>query len=477
MNSELICVRCNGCMLYDNHDLCVLNVINDVNAHPKSKAIKKHSKRKVWKPTGMVFIKTRFTWRPTGRTFTIVGNTCPLTRITTTAEVPPRRPTDLETDTSKLVVKLVYSMKPRKPKTNVPIGKSKIIKSIYANNKEPSKSKKKPHKLKSEDTNQEKLYLLHMDLYGPMRVASVNGKKYILVIVDDYSRFTWVKCLRAKDEAPDFIIKFKMIQLRLKTYQNGVVERRNRALIEAARTILEPALHEMTPATISSGLVPNPPRSTPYAPPSRTDWDILFQLLFDELLNPPPNEFGGVLKNKARLGTQGFRQEEDIDFEESFASVARIEAIRIFIANAAHKNMTIFQMDVKTEFLNGELKEEVYVSQPEGFVDQYNPSHVYKLKKALYGLRQAPRACDYVDTPLVEKSKLDEDLQGKPVDTTLYRSMIGSLMYLASSRLSLLMQSAYVSDADHAGCKDTRRSTSGSDQFIGDKLVSWSSKK
>ncbi|GKA46548.1 retrovirus-related pol polyprotein from transposon TNT 1-94 [Tanacetum coccineum] len=104
------------------------------------------------------------------------------------------------------------------------------------------------------------------------------------------------------------------------------------------------------------------------------------------------DEFGGVLKNKARLVAQGFKQEEGIDFEESFAPVARIEAIRIFVANAAYKNMTIYQMDVKTAFLNGELKEEVYVSQPEGFVDQDNPSHVYKLKKALYGLKQAPRA-------------------------------------------------------------------------------------
>nr|GEY81755.1 retrovirus-related Pol polyprotein from transposon TNT 1-94 [Tanacetum cinerariifolium] len=97
------------------------------------------------------------------------------------------------------------------------------------------KSTNKSHKPKSEDTNQEKLYLLHMDLYGPMRVESVNGKKYILVIVDDYSRFTWVKFLRSKDETPMFIIKFlKMIQLR----QNGVVERRNQTLIEAARTML-----------------------------------------------------------------------------------------------------------------------------------------------------------------------------------------------------------------------------------------------
>ncbi|GJZ25866.1 retrovirus-related pol polyprotein from transposon TNT 1-94 [Tanacetum coccineum] len=87
-----------------------------------------------------------------------------------------------------------------------------------------------------------------------------------------------------------------------------------------------------------------------------------------------------------------FRQEEGIDFEESFAPVSRIEAIHIFVANAAHKNMTIYQMDVKMAFLNGELKEDVYVSQPEGFVDQDNPSHVYKLKKALYGLKQAPRA-------------------------------------------------------------------------------------
>nr|GEZ05109.1 hypothetical protein [Tanacetum cinerariifolium] len=104
------------------------------------------------------------------------------------------------------------------------------------------------------------------------------------------------------------------------------------------------------------------------------------------------NEFGGVLKNKARLVAQGFRQEECINFKESFASVTRIDAICIFVANAAHKNMKISQMDVKTEFLNGELKEEVYVSQPEGFVDQDNPSHVYKLKKDLYGLKQAPRA-------------------------------------------------------------------------------------
>nr|GEX37879.1 retrovirus-related Pol polyprotein from transposon TNT 1-94 [Tanacetum cinerariifolium] len=180
---------------------------------------------------------------------------CSLLWITTTTEVPFRKAIALETDTPKLVVTLVYSRKPKKSKTTDPVRKSKTSKTkswlwhrrlshlnfgIINHLAKHSlvrgplklkfekdhlcaacamgKSKKKPHKPKSEETNQEKLYLLHMDLCGSMRVASVNGKKYIIVIVDDYSRFTWVKCLRSKGEALDFIIKFlTMIQVRLKT--------------------------------------------------------------------------------------------------------------------------------------------------------------------------------------------------------------------------------------------------------------------
>nr|GEX29425.1 retrovirus-related Pol polyprotein from transposon TNT 1-94 [Tanacetum cinerariifolium] len=104
------------------------------------------------------------------------------------------------------------------------------------------------------------------------------------------------------------------------------------------------------------------------------------------------NELGGVLKNKACLVARDYRQEEGIEFEESFASVARIEAICIFIAFVSHMNMVVYQIDVKTTFLNGILREEVYVSQPDGFVYPKNLNHVYKLKKALYGLKQAPRA-------------------------------------------------------------------------------------
>nr|GFA44265.1 retrovirus-related Pol polyprotein from transposon TNT 1-94 [Tanacetum cinerariifolium] len=419
------------------------------------------------------------------------------------------------------------------------------------------KSTKKTHKPKFEDTNQEKFYLLHMDLCGPMRVKSVNGKKYILVIVDDDSRFTWVKFLRSKDETPNFIIKFlKMIQVRLKVpvcriqtdngteFVNQTLRdyyeeaeavatacfTQNRSIIrlrhgktpyellhsklpdlsffhvfgalcyptndsenlamDSEQSSSGPALNEMTPGTISSGHVQKSSPSTSYVPPSRNDLDLLFQPMFDEILNPSPsvvnqapkviasidevippvnadltslpssttvdqdapspskthttieiqssvipqdvgddnldmevahigndplfgvpipktykealtqscwieamqeelNEFER-LENKACLVARGYRQEEGIDFEESFAPVARLEAIWIFLAYVAHKNMVVYQMDVKTAFLNGNLREEVYVSQPDGFVDPDNPNHVYKLKKALYGLKQAP---------------------------------------------------------------------------------------
>ncbi|GJV78786.1 retrovirus-related pol polyprotein from transposon TNT 1-94 [Tanacetum coccineum] len=349
-NSDLKCVKCNGCMLSDNHDLCVLDFINNVNARAKSRSVKKNSKRKVWKPTGKVFTNIGYIWRPTGRTFTIVGNACPLTRITTTTEVPLRKSSALDNKTPKHVVILVYSRKPRKSKTSVPVNNYKVVQIVlwyldsgcskhmtgdrsqltnfvskflgtvkFGNdhvakimgygdyqignvtisrvyyveglghnlfsvgqfcdsNLEVAfrKSTKKPHKPKFEDTNQEKLYLLHMDLCGLMRVASVNGKKYILAIVDDYSRFTWVKCFRSKDEAPAFIINFlKMIQVRLKEIvrrirtdngtefvnqtlreyyekvgishetsvarspqQNGVVKIQNHTLIEASHTML-----------------------------------------------------------------------------------------------------------------------------------------------------------------------------------------------------------------------------------------------
>ncbi|GJU24727.1 uncharacterized mitochondrial protein-like protein [Tanacetum coccineum] len=141
------------------------------------------------------------------------------------------------------------------------------------------------------------------------------------------------------------------------------------------------------------------------------------------------DEYGDVLKNKARLVAKGYRQEAGIDFEESFAPVARLEAIRLFIAHAASMNMVIFQMDVKTAFLNGELNEVVYVSQPEGFVDPEHPSHVYRLKKALYGLKQAPRAWYDKLSAFLIKSGFTKGV----VDPTLFTRKAGKHLLLTNA--------------------------------------------
>ncbi|GJZ44582.1 retrovirus-related pol polyprotein from transposon TNT 1-94 [Tanacetum coccineum] len=180
------------------------------------------------------------------------------------------------------------------------------------------------------------------------------------------------------------------------------------------------------------------PSHTPFELLSRwTKNHLIATVIGDPSQSPPESNLRQTLCGVISMPFS-LHQEEGIAFEESFAPVARIDTIRIFIANPTNKNMTIYQMDVKTAFLNGDLRKVVYVSQPEGFVDLDKPNHVYGLKKALYGLKQAPHACDPVDTPMVDKSKWDKDLQGKPVDPTHYRGMIGSLMYLASNRPDLV---------------------------------------
>nr|GFB05765.1 hypothetical protein [Tanacetum cinerariifolium] len=180
-------------------------------------------------------------------------------------------------------------------------------------------------------------------------------------------------------------------------------------------------------------------------------------------------------------------EEERIDFEESFAPDARLEAIRIFLAYAAHWNMVIYQMDVKTAFLNGYLREDVYVSQPDGFVDPDNPNHVYKLKKALYGLKQTPRVWydmlssfllsqefskGSVDLTLFIRKNGNDLLLARPTEKhvhavkRIFRYLRGTvhrgLWYPKDSSVTLTT----FADADHAGCQDTRRSTSGEYQLV-----------
>ncbi|KAJ9547801.1 hypothetical protein OSB04_020344 [Centaurea solstitialis] len=631
------------------------------------------------------------------------------------------------------------------------------------------------------------LQLLHMDLFGPVNVQSIAGKKYTLVIVDEYSRYTWVFFLRSKSDAPEEIILFvrKMERLNnltvrsirsdhgtefknstLETFfdqkgisqnflsvrtpqQNGVAERRNRTLIEANRSLIvkrfrrtpyelfrnrkpsiehlhifgcvcyilnnkdnlgkfdsksddgiflgyssisktycvfnkrrqtiEETIHvkfdesgptfphphdnyeinqwadsffqvpdvpttDPSPQDLPDGFEEDPPsppsqisippiiNATPitqvtppepdqptnsedfsqttvsepaptnllpvpsvnkastsgqvYQPPAlrwTKDHPIDQVLEIDDALHDPAwvsamqeelaefirnnvwllvprprkrtiigskwifrnklDEIGTVIRNKARLVAQGYRQEEGIDYDETFAPVASLEAIRLFLAFAAHMNFKVYQMDIKNAFLNGKLNEEVYVAQPPGFVDPKFPDHVYKLNKALYGLKQAPRAwydtlstfllskgfvrgkidntlflkkypkhillvqiyvddiifgstnpklcekfellmkseykmsmmgeltfflglqikqsekgifinqgkyvhemlkkfdltsCTPMKTPMAPPLSLDKDSKGKPVDVTLYRGMIGSLLYLTASRPDIM---------------------------------------
>ncbi|GJR55760.1 retrovirus-related pol polyprotein from transposon TNT 1-94 [Tanacetum coccineum] len=157
--------------------------------------------------------------------------------------------------------------------------------------------------------------------------------------------------------------------------------------------------------------------------------DNIKPLTLEWLFKNKHDEENTVIRNKTRLVVRGYRQEEGIDFQESFASVARMEAIRIFLAYVAHKSFTVFQMDVKTAFLHGTLKEDVYVCQPKGFIDADHPSHVYMLKKALYGLKQAPRAWRFDYDILVVQVYVNDIIFGSthPRYTQLFSNLMKSL--------------------------------------------------
>nr|GEW53065.1 retrovirus-related Pol polyprotein from transposon TNT 1-94 [Tanacetum cinerariifolium] len=278
----------------------------------------------------------------------------------------------------------------------------------------------------------------------------------------------------------------------------------------------DPILQCQTTALEHVSLSPGPQsqENVPQAAKTVTtsnELDLLFSLMFDELLN-------GTTPVVSKSSVEG------IDFEESFALVARLEAVRLFVAYVAHKSFPVYQIDVKTTFLNGPLKEEVYVNQLDGFIDPHHPDKVYCLKKALYGLKQTPRAWyDELSNFLVSRgfskgfidqtlfiTKKGEDILlvqiyvddiifgstnlklSKRFEKLMHKkfemSMTGELkLFLGiqihqSPRGIFINQAKYAQEIlkkhDHAACLDTRKSTFGGIQFLsGDKLVSWSSKK
>ncbi|GKA29281.1 retrovirus-related pol polyprotein from transposon TNT 1-94 [Tanacetum coccineum] len=340
---------------------------------------------------------------------------------------------------------------------------------------EQGKSKKASLPPKLVPSTESKLELLHMDLCKPMRVASINGKKYIVVIVDDYSRYTCngfrcnnlelgINITNFQDSSEDsqsmpskiYLDNFfgPLFEEYYAASSPEVSDNSAKNTLDNENTSSSSSIfveEDEAPQIVSSSakqvanepnsLVLNenadelvqehvaefdgnvfyyPPQthvfeedesSSIYQDPSNMhDFHQIHRSIDKWTKNHPIEQVIGDSSkpvmtrhqlytdaekhnrcNKSRLVAKGYGQEEGIDFEESFTPVTRLEAIRIFVAYAAHKNFPIYQMDVKTAFLNGPLKEEVFVRQPNCFVDPDFPNHVYRLKKALYGLKQAPR--------------------------------------------------------------------------------------
>ncbi|GKB91973.1 integrase, catalytic region, zinc finger, CCHC-type containing protein [Tanacetum coccineum] len=430
------CVKCNGCMLSDNHDLCVLDFINNVNARNKSKYVKQSSKRKVWKPTGKVFTNIGYIWRPIGRTFTIVGNACSLTRITTTTEVPLRKPTALENETPKPIITLVYLRKPRKYKTNVPVSKYKVLKSVSANKKKPSQSWGSIvfDVLSSslDDCRSSKLFSVkfgndHVEKilgYGDYQIGNVTISRVYYVEGLGHNLFSVGQFCDSNLEVDS--CQTPPVKLYLYSPQEVIGDHLFQPLFDELLTP-SPSVDYPSPEVVSQiheVVAPVPVVSTGL--PSSTNVDQDAPSPSDSQTTPEtqppviPNdveedyliiEVGtyGPVSTRLQLHEQALFCYYDAfltavepktykdDLTQSCWIEAILEAIRIFLAFAAHMNMVVYQMDVKTAFLNGNLREEVYVSQPDGFMDPDNPNHVYKLKKDLYKVETTPRSGIYKD--------------------------------------------------------------------------------
>nr|GEZ75673.1 retrovirus-related Pol polyprotein from transposon TNT 1-94 [Tanacetum cinerariifolium] len=530
------------------HELCFLKVVSDMN-------------------------------RPTGRTFTLVGNVCPLTRITATNKVPLRELIPLEVVAQEFVVTKVYTRRPKVVQIvmwyldsgcskHMTGDRSQLTNFVYkflgtvkfSNDQIAKIMRHGDHQIGNItisrvyyveglrhnlfyvgqfcDSNLKVAFRKHTcfvhNLEGNDLLSASQETNLYTLSMGDMMASSPICLLFKASKTKSWLWHQRLLHWNFGAInhlaKNGLV----RGFEESPKTPhfhddpLHESLHEDSTSQGSSSnvrpihalfkslgrwtkdhpmenIVRDPSHSVSTRKQLQTD---AIWCYFDAFLaSVKTDKFGGVLKNKARLVAHGFRKEKGIDFGESFAPVARIEAIRIFVEKADNKNITIFQMDVKTDFLNGELKEEVYVSQPKGFINQDNPSHVCNgsntldteskerlntvqiyvddiisastntalcnefanLMAAKFKMSMMGKMSFFLGLQISqnskEKNKLDEDLQGTPVDAKLYRGMIGSHIYLTSSlwywKDTGMSLTAYA-DADHAGCQDTRRGTSGS---------------
>ncbi|GJV02682.1 retrovirus-related pol polyprotein from transposon TNT 1-94 [Tanacetum coccineum] len=488
VNSKFVCSTCNGCLFSANHDKCVVAYKNDVNERAKSKS--GMSKKMEWKPTGKVFTRVRHRWLPTGRIFTINGTKCPMTRITSNPIVPHTKTSQTPVITLNLEIKVYHRT-------------TKVAKSISFND-EPSILGPRPSNITEPNKN-----------WGST-VSNSPSSSRVQCMSSKSSSSTWTRAapkacpdnalisstlLTNSWEPSDLVLGYNLfsvgqfcnsdLEVAFRKHTCFVRNLKGADLLSGSRdtnlcTVSLDDMLKSSPICLLSKASktkscnvatsrPAYPTGTPLSTsidqnaPSISTSSTQEQLQSPVISKVEPNNYKEALLESSWIDAM---QEK----------IHSIEAIRIFIANAAHKNMIVYQMDIKTAFLNEELREEVYASQPEGFVDPDHPNHVYRLNKALYGHKQAPRAwfkmsmmskmsfflrfqisqsprgifinqskyaqeiikksgmdfSDPVDTPMVDRTKLDAVLQGIPVDPTCYRGMIGSLMYLTSTRPDLV---------------------------------------
>ncbi|GJT61464.1 retrovirus-related pol polyprotein from transposon TNT 1-94 [Tanacetum coccineum] len=501
-NSRSVCKTCNKCFLSVNHDMCVVNYFNYVNASPSVKNVvskvkkvwKPKQVKQVWKATGKLLTNVGYQWKPTGRKFTL-GEQCPLTR----------KHSCYVRDTDGVELIKVFGALCYPTNDNEDLGKLQPTADIgifvgYA----PSR---KGYRIYNKRTRRimETIHVQFDELSEPMAPVQLStGPAPTFLTPGQISSGLVPNLVPAAPYVPPTNKELEILFQPM--FDEYLEPPRVERPVSPALAVLVPVNSAGTPSSTtidqdapslshspSSSALQSPSsqqgvaagstiiKDNPFAPidndpfvnvfapkPSSeasSSGDVSSQNQLMSLKHiiisgngaritrlimslaipldryPPENnlqlmpcgafkidEYGDVLKNKARLVAKGYRQEEGINLEESFTPVARIKAIRILIANAANKNMTMYQMDVKIAFLNGELKEEVYVSQPEGIVDPDHPTHVYRLKKALYGLKQAPRA--WYNT--LSWFFLDNKFSKGAVDLTLFTQKIGKHILLAS---------------------------------------------
>nr|GEZ16299.1 retrovirus-related Pol polyprotein from transposon TNT 1-94 [Tanacetum cinerariifolium] len=394
-NLDSICQTCNKCLTSFDHDMCVDVCVKSVvlphstrhNCEVKRKIKQvwkpKHVARKitqVWKPkpTGKVLTTIGYQWRPTGRIL-YLGTQCPLTRFTAPQLVSAAQQANTCANQKE---------------SNHHWG-SKVSNSPSLSDFNCKSYRSSFGDISSTESPYVSQTLYHLNKWSkdhPLDNVIGNPSRPISTRKQLATDALW--CLYS----------YVLSKIEPKNFKSVTIE-------DCWFQAMQDEIHEFDCLQVWE-LVPQP--------------DCVMIIALKWIYKVKLDENGDVLKNKARLVAKGYHQEEGIDFEESFAPVARIEAIHIFIANAASRNMTVYQMDVKTAFLNDELKEEVYVSQPEGFVDLDHPTHVYRLKKALYRLKHAHRA--WYDT--LSRFLLDKNFSKGAVDPILFTRKTGKHILL-----------------------------------------------